>query len=164
VKLHVFAHAIATFLHRSVQRLDGGVDAAHVGGGASLRGQGGDFGLQGAPNFDHLDHGLLRCRLPCLELEWRKAGVGGDEHAAALARVHQAQRFEPRDRFAHHGAAHAKLFDQSGLGGKLVARGQAAAADLGGQLFGHLVRQAGATGDGGEGLAHALVIQKTRQA
>jgi hypothetical protein len=68
-------------------------------------------------------------------------------HAAALARIEQPQRLEPRNRFAHHGAAHAELLCQRGLGRQAIAYRQAPAAHLGRQRIGHLVGKADGGGD-----------------
>jgi len=164
VELHILAHAVAAALHRRIQRLHSRPDAPHVAAAAALCSQGGHLGLQGPAHLDHLDHGRLRGRMAGLELQWRKRGAGTHKHAAALARVHQAQRLQARDRLAHHGAADPELFDQPRLGGQLVARRQATAADFRGQLIGHLVGEAGTGGDRGEGRVHGVVIQKTGRA
>ncbi len=50
------------------------------------------------------------------------------------------------------------------FGNKSTAVKDLISPDFGFQLLGHLVRQPGAAGNGGEVLAHAVVIQKTSQA
>ena len=75
----------------------------------------GGLDLDAGAQLHDLEHLAQRAQLVGIDAE-RPARIRRDEGADALARDHQPLGAQRRDRFAHHGAAHAGRRDQLLLG------------------------------------------------
>ncbi|SPS01386.1 hypothetical protein CBM2634_B20112 [Cupriavidus taiwanensis] len=100
--------------------------------GAARGRQAGRFGLHADAEFQHRHHvhGRSQRVRPDPERRWRLGRAFQHEGADAVAGLHQAAGLQPRQRFAHHGAAHAHGRHDLGFGRQLVAGLELALADL----------------------------------
>ncbi|MCY1540978.1 hypothetical protein D9M68_766500 [compost metagenome] len=142
VELEVGGHGVGVAVDRQLERRQRGGHVLQVGVVAALRGQAGGFALQADAQLqqrDHVGHGgeVFRGDAEVGLLLARRHHEGAD----AVARFHQARGLQPRNGFAHHGAAHVETAHQLGLGGQLVAGTQAAFTDVAAQRLDDLGHQ-----------------------